>query len=120
MARKIVGLDIGTTAVRVAELSVRRGRVVLDRLGQHGLPQGAVVVRLVDLPWMLGTITVNGVTAQQWRGPVGTSGGTGYLKSYGDDSRLQFASPPFAMDLSQAPFRVNQWAGVQNPTGPPA
>ncbi|HEU4397096.1 MAG TPA: type IV pilus assembly protein PilM [Actinomycetota bacterium] len=43
MARKIVGLDIGTTAVRAAELSVRHGRVVLDRLGQIGLPQGAVV-----------------------------------------------------------------------------
>jgi type IV pilus assembly protein PilM len=43
VARKIVGLDIGTTAVRAAELSVRRGRVVLERLGQHGLPQGAVV-----------------------------------------------------------------------------
>ena len=43
MARKIVGLDIGTTAVRAAELSVRRGRVVLDRLGQTGLPPGAVV-----------------------------------------------------------------------------
>lgn len=67
-----------------------------------------------------GTITVNGVIAQKWRGPVGTSGGTGYLKSYGYDSRLQFASPPFAMDLSQAPFRVNQWAEIQNPTGLPA
>jgi type IV pilus assembly protein PilM len=43
VARKIVGLDIGTTAVRAAELSVRRGRVVLERLGQAGLPQGAVV-----------------------------------------------------------------------------
>jgi len=43
VARKIVGLDIGTTAVRAAELSVRHGRVVLDRLGQIGLPQGAVV-----------------------------------------------------------------------------
>jgi type IV pilus assembly protein PilM len=43
VARKIVGLDIGTTAVRAAELSVRGGQVVLERLGQHGLPQGAVV-----------------------------------------------------------------------------
>jgi type IV pilus assembly protein PilM len=43
VARRIVGLDIGTTAVRAAELSVRRGRVVLDRLGQQGLPHGAVV-----------------------------------------------------------------------------
>ena len=43
MARNIAGLDIGTTAVRAAELSVRHGRVVLERLGQAGLPPGAVV-----------------------------------------------------------------------------
>jgi sugar (pentulose or hexulose) kinase len=29
VARKVVGLDIGTTAVRAAEVSVRRGQVVL-------------------------------------------------------------------------------------------
>jgi type IV pilus assembly protein PilM len=40
---KVVGLDIGTTAVRAAELSARRGKVVLDRIGQAGLPEGAVV-----------------------------------------------------------------------------
>ena len=43
MARKVVGLDIGTTAVRAAELSVRRGQVVLERIGQAGLPDGVVV-----------------------------------------------------------------------------
>jgi type IV pilus assembly protein PilM len=43
MARNVVGLDIGTTAVRAAELSVRRGQVVLVRLGQVGLPPGVVV-----------------------------------------------------------------------------
>jgi type IV pilus assembly protein PilM len=43
VARKVVGLDIGTTAVRAAELSVRRGQVVLERVGQAGLPDGAVV-----------------------------------------------------------------------------
>jgi type IV pilus assembly protein PilM len=43
VARKVVGLDIGTTAVRAAELSVRRGQVVLERIGQAGLPEGAVV-----------------------------------------------------------------------------
>jgi hypothetical protein len=78
------------------------------------------IVQNYDEGAQLGTITVNGVIAQKWRGPVGTSGGTGYLKNYGYDSRLQFAAPPFAMDLSQAPFRVNQWAEVQNPTGLPA
>jgi type IV pilus assembly protein PilM len=44
VARKVVGLDIGTTAVRAAELSVRRGGVVLDRIGQAGLPEGAVAI----------------------------------------------------------------------------
>jgi hypothetical protein len=69
----------------------------------------------------LGTITVNGVIAQKWRGPVGTSGGTGYLKNYGYDTRLKYASPPFAMDLTQAPFGVNQWAEIPNPPAcPPA
>lgn len=43
MARNVVGLDIGTTAVRAAELSIRNGQVVLVRLGQVALPQGAVV-----------------------------------------------------------------------------
>jgi type IV pilus assembly protein PilM len=43
VARKVVGLDIGTTAVRAAEVSVRRGQVVLERIGQTGLPNGAVV-----------------------------------------------------------------------------
>jgi type IV pilus assembly protein PilM len=43
MTRNVVGLDIGTTAVRAAELSVRRGQVVLVRLGQVGLPPGVVV-----------------------------------------------------------------------------
>lgn len=43
MARSVVGLDIGTTAVRGAEVSVRRGQVVLDRFAQVALPPGAVV-----------------------------------------------------------------------------
>jgi len=43
VARKVVGLDMGTTAVRAAEVSVRRGQVVLERIGQAGLPDGAVV-----------------------------------------------------------------------------
>jgi type IV pilus assembly protein PilM len=43
MARNVVGLDIGTTAVRAAELSIRRGHVMLVHLGQVSLPRGAVV-----------------------------------------------------------------------------
>jgi hypothetical protein len=78
------------------------------------------IVQNYDEGAQLGTITVNGVIAQKWRGPVGTSGGTGYLKNYGYDDRLQYASPPYAMATSDAPFRVNQWAEIQNPTGLPA
>jgi type IV pilus assembly protein PilM len=55
MARNVVGLDIGTTAVRAAELSVRGGHVVLVRLGQVGLPPGAVVDGEVVDPTAVGT-----------------------------------------------------------------
>jgi hypothetical protein len=78
------------------------------------------IVQNYDEGAQLGTITVNGGIAQKWRGPVGTSGGTGYLKSYGYDSRLQYASPPYVMDIADTPYRVSQWAEVQNPSGLPA
>jgi hypothetical protein len=63
----------------------------------------------------LGTITVNGVIAQKWRGPVGTSGGTGYLKDYNYDSRLRHASPPHALSPFETEFKVNQLAEVKHP-----
>lgn len=43
----------------------------------------------------LGKLSVRGSIAQKWRGAVGTSGGTGFDKDYTYDSRLQFASPPY-------------------------
>lgn len=43
MAGKTVGLDIGTHAVRAAEVSFGRGRPTLSRFGQVALPPGAVV-----------------------------------------------------------------------------
>ncbi|OPZ75934.1 MAG: hypothetical protein BWY79_01875 [Actinobacteria bacterium ADurb.Bin444] len=43
----------------------------------------------------LGTLSVRGSIAQKWRGAVGTSGGTGFAKDYSYDARLQFASPPY-------------------------
>ncbi len=44
MAQRIVGLDIGTSAVRAVELTVDNGhRPVLEAFGQVGLPPGAVV-----------------------------------------------------------------------------
>ncbi len=44
MAQRIVGLDIGTSAVRAVELTVAEGaRPVLEAFGQVGLPHGAIV-----------------------------------------------------------------------------
>jgi type IV pilus assembly protein PilM len=40
--RSVIGLDIGTSGVRAAEVSVSKGAVVLDRFGQVALPHGAV------------------------------------------------------------------------------
>ena len=44
MAQRIVGLDIGTSAVRAVELTIDNGsRPVLEAFGQVGLPTGSVV-----------------------------------------------------------------------------
>ncbi|MCL4448901.1 MAG: hypothetical protein M1483_08600 [Actinobacteria bacterium] len=48
----------------------------------------------------LGTLTLNGAIAQQFRGPVGTFGpdgsiATGYQKNYTYDWRLQYLTPPY-------------------------
>ncbi len=42
MAGKVVGLDIGTSGVRAAELSLGKGSATLERFGQVALPPGAV------------------------------------------------------------------------------
>ncbi len=43
MAQLTVGLDIGTSAVRAAELDISRSRPVLQTYGQVGLPPGSLV-----------------------------------------------------------------------------
>ena len=50
----------------------------------------------------LGTLTVNGAIGQAFRGAVGTSGGTGYIKSYNYDNRLKYRSPPKFLDPVKA------------------
>ena len=40
--RTAIGLDIGTSSVRAAQVTVSKGTVVLERFGQVGLPPGAV------------------------------------------------------------------------------
>jgi type IV pilus assembly protein PilM len=43
MASNVIGLDIGTNAVRAVELTLGRGRPTVKRMGQVGLAPGAVV-----------------------------------------------------------------------------
>jgi len=75
------------------------------------------IVQNYDEGATLGTLNVTGALAQKWRGPVGTSGGsgTGYLKSYNYDSRLVYTAPPHALDLSGADYEARQWAEITNP-----
>ena len=59
----------------------------------------------------LGTLTVNGVIAQKFRGPVGTGGtsvSTGYVKDYNYDDRLQLRQPPYFLDPVQSAWRIQR------------
>jgi len=46
----------------------------------------------------LGTLTVKGAISQKFRGAVGTTGGTGYIKNYEYDDRLRYMEPPNFLD----------------------
>jgi hypothetical protein len=58
----------------------------------------------------LGQLSVNGVIAQKFRGPVGTGGSsgnaTGYVKNYSYDDRLQYRSPPYFLDPVQSAWQI--------------
>jgi Tfp pilus assembly protein PilX len=58
----------------------------------------------------LGTLSVNGVIAQKFRGPVGMSSGStrihGYSKDYEYDDRLRYRSPPHFLDPVQSSWRL--------------
>jgi Tfp pilus assembly protein PilX len=56
----------------------------------------------------LGNLNVTGAIAQKFRGPVGTSGGsgTGYTKNYQYDDRLSYREPPSFLDPVQVAWRV--------------
>jgi Tfp pilus assembly protein PilX len=59
-----------------------------------------------------GSLTVTGAIAQEYRGPVGTSGHTtGFLKDYHYDKRLRYRSPPYFLspiDASWSAVRRNE------------
>jgi Tfp pilus assembly protein PilX len=57
-----------------------------------------------------GKLTINGVIAQKFRGPVGTGSGatvsTGFIKNYVYNDNLRFRSPPKFLDPIQAGWLV--------------
>lgn len=60
----------------------------------------------------LGELTVEGAISQKFRGPVGTGGrnsGSGYIKNYIYDDRLQVRSPPSFLDPVQASWRIKTY-----------
>jgi hypothetical protein len=64
----------------------------------------------------LGTLTVNGVIAQKFRGPVGRGGNSptnGYVKNYVYDPRLQFRAPPHFLDPVESAWRVWRYTEQQ-------
>jgi Tfp pilus assembly protein PilX len=52
-----------------------------------------------------GPLKVTGAIGQQFRGPVGTTGGTGYIKDYNYDDRFRVANPPYFLDPVQSSWR---------------
>lgn len=60
----------------------------------------------------LGDLTINGVIAQKFRGPVGRGGGNGivngYTKDYNYDDRLSLRQPPHFLDPVQSAWRIQR------------
>ena len=57
----------------------------------------------------LGTLHLFGSFAQRFRGPVGTTAGTGYLKDYEYDTRLRYSPPPFFLDPVRSSWGVKAY-----------
>ncbi|WP_234031198.1 hypothetical protein [Mycetocola zhujimingii] len=59
-----------------------------------------------------GTLTVNGAIAQVFRGPVATTGSSGYDKSYHYDRRLRTTAPPKFLSPTSTTYGVSQIGSV--------
>ena len=56
----------------------------------------------------LGELTVQGAIMQKFRGAVGTTGGTGYLKDYSYDDRLRYQEPPHFLDPIETAWHIQR------------
>jgi hypothetical protein len=66
------------------------------------------IVDHYDCGTSLGNLTVNGAISQKFRGAVGTTGNTGYIKDYNYDDRLRFQEPPHFFDPTQSAWHVQR------------
>jgi Tfp pilus assembly protein PilX len=57
----------------------------------------------------LGSISIYGAIAQEYRGTVGVGNTSGYLKSYSYDPRLKYQSPPFFLNPIAAAWQIVTW-----------
>jgi hypothetical protein len=72
--------------------------------------QHSFIVDQYDCGIGLGTLTINGVLAQEYRGTVGTgSGTTGYAKNYVYDSRYKYLTPPHFLVPTLSTWRVSRY-----------
>ena len=97
MARKVVGLDIGTTAVRAAENNIV---IVADT-----------------------TYTTTGVASTDMLGWSPTSSCRSTTRSTRAGATCPTAATrprPSPTPRSTRPYRVSQWAEIQNPSGLPS
>ncbi len=62
----------------------------------------------------LGKLNVWGSIAQFWRGPVGTGGGTGYIKNYNYDERLAAQQPPSFLSPSSTSWKLSRETAPPN------
>jgi hypothetical protein len=56
----------------------------------------------------LGDLEVNGAISQKFRGAVGTTGGTGYIKDYNYDDRLRYMEPPNFLDPVEPAWHIQR------------
>jgi Tfp pilus assembly protein PilX len=66
------------------------------------------IVDHYDCGATLGTLTVNGALAMKYRGPVGTTGNSGYIKSYTYDDRLRYLQPPSFIEPAESDWVIGR------------
>ncbi|MET0305150.1 MAG: hypothetical protein ABW196_02850 [Solirubrobacterales bacterium] len=70
--------------------------------------QHSFIVDHYDCGSSLGDLEVNGAISQKFRGTVGTTGGTGYIKDYNYDDRLRYMEPPNFLDPVQPSWHIQR------------